>query len=124
MKKLVASLFLFLFGTMPVMANEYPTEDTVRYALNCMAELGGLSDENLYTCACRYDAIRTAISFDDYEEGVTFERNQKMPGEKGGAVRDNARAKGLYEELVKAREVADASCIAVKTVQLIKPTNR
>jgi hypothetical protein len=124
MNKLVASISLFLFGTMPVMANEYPTDETVRYALNCMAELGGQTDENLYTCACRYDAIRTAMSFADYEEGATFERNKKMPGEKGGSVRDNQRAKSFYSDLVKAREVAGASCIVVKHVQLIKPTSK
>jgi hypothetical protein len=123
MVKLIASISLFLVGTMPVMANEYPTEETVRYALNCMADLGGQTDQNLYTCSCRYDALRTEITFSDYEEAITFERNKKMPGEKGGAVRDNQRAKAFFDNLVKAREVADKSCITVKKVKLIKPTN-
>jgi hypothetical protein len=123
MVKLIASISLFLVGTMPVMANEYPTEETVRYALNCMADLGGQTDQNLYTCTCRYDALRTEITFSDYEEAITFERNKKMPGEKGGAVRDNQRAKAFFDNLVKAREVADKSCITVKKVKLIKPTN-
>lgn len=124
MKKLLISFSLFLFGAMPVMANEYPTEETVRYILNCMTELGGQTDENLYTCACRYDAIRTEMSFSDYEEARTFERNKNMTGEKGGAVRDNQRAKAFYGDLVNAREIANASCITVKQVQLIKPTSK
>ena len=49
--------------------------------------------------------IRAAMAFSDYEEGYTFERNMKMPGEKGSSFRDNKRgAEGLYEELLKVRE--------------------
>ena len=124
MNKLVASIFIFLLGTMPVMANEYPTDETVHYVIKCMDELGGQSDENLYTCACRYDSIRTAMSYIDYDDALTYERNKKMPGEKGGAVRGNERAKGFYNKLVKARENANASCLVVKHVELKKPTNK
>jgi hypothetical protein len=123
MKRLFASIVLFLLGTTTVIANEYPTQETVRYVLNCMSELGGQTDENLYTCACRYDAIRTSMTFSDYEEGYTFERNKKMPGEKGSSFRDNERAERFYEELLKVREAANSSCIVVKHVKLIKPTN-
>ena len=124
MNKLFAGVFILLLGSTSVMADEYPTEETVRFALDCMNELGGLTDDNLYTCSCKYDAIRNNIVFSEYEEGRTYERNKKMPGEKGGAVRDNQRAKGFYEKLVKAREVADSSCIVVKHVQLVKPTSQ
>jgi hypothetical protein len=123
MKKLLVSITLFFVGTCSVLANEYPTQETVRYALSCMSELGGQTDENMYTCACRYDAVRSAMTFSDYEEGYTFERNKKMPGEKGSSFRDNKRAEGFYEELLKVREKADSSCIVVKHVKLIKPTN-
>ena len=44
MKRVYASLIIFLSGTMSVMANEYPTEETVRYAINCMDKLGGQTD--------------------------------------------------------------------------------
>jgi hypothetical protein len=118
MKQIIMGLFLFVLSTISVQADEYPTEETVRYALNCMYENGGQTDENLYTCACKYDAIRSNISYTDYEEGITYERNKKMPGEKGGAVRDNQRAKAFYDKLVKAREIADSSCIVVKKVKL------
>ena len=49
MKKTVISLAIFLFGAMPSMAYEYPTEATIRYALDCMMTLGGQTDQNLYT---------------------------------------------------------------------------
>ena len=122
MKKVFASITLFILGTCSVLANEYPTDETVHYALDCMNKLGGQTDENLYTCTCRYDAIRAAMTYSDYEEGITFERNKPMPGEKGASFRDNQRGKKFYEELLKVREAADASCIVVKHVKLIKPT--
>jgi hypothetical protein len=124
MKTLFTSIALFLLGTCSVLANEYPTQETVRYALNCMSELGGQTDENLYTCACRHESIKTTMTFSDYEEGVTFERNKKMPGEKGSSFRDNKRAEKFYETLLKARETANASCTVVRHVKLIKPTNK
>jgi len=123
MKKTVISLAIFLFGAMPSMAYEYPTEATIRYALDCMTTLGGQTDQNLYTCSCRYDSIREVISFDDYSDGKTYERNVAMPGEKGGFFRDNERGEELYNDLVKVREQADEQCIVVTQVQMIEPTS-
>ena len=123
MKKTVISLAIFLFGAMPSMAYEYPTEATIRYALDCMMTLGGQTDQNLYTCSCRYDSIREVISFDDYSDGKTYERNVAMPGEKGGFFRDNERGEELYNDLVKVREQADEQCIVVTQVQMIEPTS-
>ena len=123
MKKTVISLAIFLFGTMPSMAYEYPTEATIRYALACMTALGGQTDQNLYTCSCRYDSIREVISFDDYSDGKTYERNVAMPGEKGGFFRDNERGEELYNDLVKVREQADEQCVVVTQVQMIEPTS-
>jgi hypothetical protein len=123
MKKTVISLAIFLFGAMPSMAYEYPTEATIHYALDCMMALGGQTDQNLYTCSCRYDSIREVLSFDDYSDGKTYERNVAMPGEKGGFFRDNESGEELYNDLVKVREQAGEQCIVVKQVQMIKPTS-
>ena len=123
MKKTVISLAIFLFGAMPSMAYEYPTEATIRYALDCMTTLGGQTDQNLYTCSCRYDSIREVLSFDDYSDGKTYERNVAMPGEKGGFFRDNERGEELYNDLVKVREQAGEQCIVVTQVQMIEPTS-
>lgn len=122
MRECLAGIALFILGTCSVMANEYPTYETVHFALSCMEELGGQNEENAYTCACRYDAIRAAMPFEKYEEGRTYERNKKMPGEKGAFFRDNERGEQFYEELIKAREAANSSCITVKHVKMIKPT--
>ncbi len=123
MKKIVISLAILLFGVMPSMAYEYPTDTTIHYVLECMAALGGQTDQNLYTCSCRYDSIREVLSFDDYSDGRTYERNKAMPGKKGGFFRDNERGEKLYNVLVNARESADQKCIIVSRVKMIKPTS-
>ena len=123
MKKTVISLAILLFGAMPSMAYEYPTDTTIHYVFECMAALGGQTDQNLYTCSCRYDSIREVLSFDDYSDGKTYERNVSMPGEKGGFFRDNERGEELYNDLVKVREQADEQCIVVTQVQMIEPTS-
>ena len=123
MKKTVISLAILLFGAMPSMAYEYPTDATIHYVLKCMTVLGGQTDQNLYTCSCRYDSIRKVLSFDDYSDGRTYERNKAMPGKKGGFFRDNERGEELYNVLVKAREQAGEQCIVVTQVKRIKPTS-
>ncbi len=118
MKKLCLLVFIACLISLPAKAAEYPTEETVRFVLNCMSNLGAQNDENLYTCICRYDTIRAALSYSDYEEGVTYERNKAMPGEKGSFFRDNKRGEGFYETLLEIREKANASCPIVKRVRV------
>lgn len=115
MKNLL-TIYLSLFMVAFVHANEYSTEETVRYTLNCMNEIGGLTDENLYTCICKYDSIRSSLTFSEYEEGYTYERNKNMAGEKGSSFRDNKRGEHFYEKLLEAREIAASSCLIVKRV--------
>lgn len=118
MKKILAAIALFACTTPAVYADEYPSEETVRFALNCMTQLGGQNDENLYTCLCRYDNIRAGMNFSDYEEAVTYERNKAMPGEKGGFFRDNERGEGFYKELKKVRKYAVSQCPVAKRVTI------
>lgn len=124
MKKILFSLTIFFTGVTPGIAYEYPTEATVRYVLNCMIDLGGQTEPNLYTCSCRYDATRELMSFDDYDSALTYERNKAMPGEKGGFFRDNELGAELYEVLLKTRDAADSNCLVVKHVKSIEPTSR
>lgn len=124
MNRLITVFLIIVSAALPAYADEYPTEETVRYVLGCMAELGGQNDRNLYTCACRYDAIRSQMVFTEYEEGVTYERNKAMPGKKGGFFRDNERGERFYQALLKAREQADKSCIVVKHVELVRPAKQ
>jgi len=101
-----------------VLADEYPSEETVRFALNCMHQLGGQSDENLYACICRYDNIRANMIYTEYEEAVTYERNKAMPGEKGGMFRNNKRGENFYEQLKEIRKNALAQCPVAKRIEL------
>src|SRR3972149_3416655 len=115
MNRLSKMLLLpFMVISLNVNGSEFSSQETVPFALNCMAENGGLSDENLYYCTCRLDHIASRISFSDYEEGVTFERNKEMPGEKGGSVRDNERAKLVYEKLIEARKATSCETAVVE----------
>jgi len=115
---------IYGFALLPVLAfsgnslaDGFPTEETVRFVLNCMAGLGAQTDENLYTCICRHDVIAKSMSYEEYEGAMTFERNQEMPGDRGGFVRDNKLAKEDDKKLQKARVEADAQCPVVKHVK-------
>ncbi len=120
MRKIMAVMMFLAFNATTVYADEYPSEETVRFALNCMQQLGGQTDENLYACLCRYDKIRAAMPFSEYEEAVTFERNKSMPGEKGGFFRDNARGEGFYKQLKTVRKEVLKSCPVAKRVTIDK----
>lgn len=97
-------------------AGDFTTEATVRYVLECMDENGGITDENFYYCTCRHDALAQHIRFSDYEEGVTYERNMLMPGEKGAVLRNISRGQEMYDKLLKAREATGSQCTLVKKV--------
>lgn len=110
-------MLLFMLAPLNAAATDFATVETVRMVLNCMVDNGGLSDENLYTCSCRHDAIADRMPFSDYEEGVTYERNKAMPGEKGGFFRDNKRGEQFYKTLLDVRKAADGQCITVRKVE-------
>ncbi len=120
MRKLLAVMMFLAFNATTAYADEYPSEETVRYALNCMQQLGGQTDENLYACLCRYDKIRAAMPFSEYEEAVTYERNKAMPGEKGGFFRDNERGAGFYKTLKAVRKDVTKSCPVARRVTIDK----
>ena len=107
---------LFLLTPFPSVAHDFPTQETVRFVLDCMTENGGINDESFYYCTCRHDAMANNISFSDYEEGVTYERNKDMPGDKGAVFRNIERGKEKYKELLQARTTADSQCTVVKKV--------
>lgn len=115
MKKSGFILFMFLLPAW-ASAEPFPTIETVRYVVGCMADMGAQTDENLYTCSCRLDVISEELSYEDYDDGVTYERNLDMPGEKGAFFRDNKRGEEKFELVKAARKDADSRCIAVKRV--------
>ena len=117
MMRIAKFMLLFMLAPLNVATANFPTVETVRLVLNCMADNGGLTDENLYTCSCRHDAIAERMSFSDYEEGVTYERNKSMPGKKGSFFRDNKRGERFYKTLLDVREVANGKCITVRKVE-------
>jgi hypothetical protein len=113
---LLMPLVAVSFNAGAAQGNDFPTHEIVRYALDCMADKGGLSDETFYYCTCRFDAMASQISFSDYDEGVTFERNKNMAGKRGGFFRDSERGKQMFDKLQEARKHAESQCILVKKV--------
>lgn len=103
-------------------AHGYPTEETVRYVLGCMAELGEQNDTNMYTCVCRYDVLQREIpDYEVYNGARIYERFKVMPGEKGGFFRDNPNGERYFEQLNVARQAADSECLVVKHLEAKKP---
>jgi len=114
MRKIFVLLFSISFST-GVVAESYPTMETVRMVVTCMHELGKQSEETLYTCACRHDVIKSEMSFFEYEQANLYERHRGMTGKKGGIMRDAAgHARKLYKKLEKVRKKAAESCPVVR----------
>lgn len=111
-------IVLFLLAT-PAVANAdaFPTTEIVKFVVSCMAENGGQTDENLYTCACRFDSVNSKVTFAEYELAVTYERNRDVPGKKAGLFRDSEEGAELGSRLKKAREEAAAQCPRVVKVE-------
>ncbi len=121
MRKLITTLFLMVAFIGTTEANEpFPTDETVRYVIGCMAEIGGQTEENLYTCVCRIEHISDAITYEVYDGGNIMERYRKMPGKKGGFFRDNKEGDKMYEKLQAAREEAAKQCPTVVRIEAKK----
>ncbi len=113
---LTVPLLVLSLNTHAAQDHDFPTDEIVRYVLDCMADNGGMSDEAFYYCTCRFDALASNISFLDYKDGLTYERNRSMTGEKGGFFRDSERGEEKFELVQEAREKAGSQCILVKKV--------
>ncbi len=105
-------MILSLFSLAPALcvADNFPTAERVNYVLFCMEDIGGQSFENLHTCSCRIDLISEKMLFAEYEEATTFERYRRMPGKKGGVVRDSDRAVELSSKLKSVGEKVNQQC--------------
>lgn len=117
MKKYVLIVVSLLTMPFSVSAHEYPTIDTVRFVINCMAEQGAQTEENLYVCTCRHDVFTELMSFAEYDDATFFEHNKKMPGKRGAMVRDNEKAIKDSGKLEQVQQEANARCPAVKHIE-------
>ena len=117
----VIPLALLLGAPSVVTANDYPTAERVEYVLNCFKKLKRYSMDDLQTCSCRIDAIASGMPFEFYNFAVTYDRNKKMTGEKGGVFRDNRSGKIFSKQLSSLEETAKGQCKQV--VQIVAPTD-
>ncbi len=118
--KVVPSILLLCASTF-VSANDYPTRDRAEYVLNCLHDIGRNSMDDLQTCSCRIDSIAEAMPFEIYGYAVTYDRNKKMSGEKGGVFRDNKSGKKFSKQLTDLGDTAKSQCIQV--VHIVAPTD-
>ncbi len=112
--------FLFVVVLLPgvALAAAYPTIETVRMVVTCMAAMGEQNEENLITCACKHDVLQDQLTFKEYEEGNLMERYRSMPGEKGGIFRENELGEGYLRKISAARKLADQQCPTVKKISI------
>ena len=94
----------------------FPTVETVRLVVSCMAQLGDQTEENLLTCACRQDVIEAGMTFEVFEQASLQERYNRMPGKRGGLFRDDEISREQLKQLKAVRNKAMAACPAVKKV--------
>lgn len=114
--------FILLLGFSSVVtANDFPTRDRVEYVLNCLQDMGRNSMDDLQTCSCRIDSIASNMPFETYGYAVTYNRNKRMTGEKGGVFRDNKSGKLFSKELDEAQDTANRQCL--KVVHIVAPTD-
>ena len=117
------TLFLLTLPTVAA-AEGYPTTEIVKFVVGCMADNGGQTEENLYTCACRFDSISSQFTFEEYDNAVVFERYANMPGKRGGLFRDSEQGDKLKARLRKAREEAAKQCPTVVRIEREPPADR
>ena len=110
-------LLSLLFMPLSVSASDYPTEQIVRNVIDCMVELGGIKDQNMYTCACRADYIMTNMTFAEYDDATFWDRNKQMAGKKGAMVRDNELGKVHSKKYEKVLTEAEKVCPVVKHIE-------
>lgn len=120
---LKAVTLLALLAPSFVTAAGFPTVETVRMVVGCMAGLGEQSEENLLTCACRQDVLETELTFEVFEEASLQERYNSMPGKRGGLFRDDEISREYLQQLQDARKKADAMCPRVRKVPSVKRDN-
>ena len=117
-KRVILSAMLFIPWS--VYAAGYPTEEIVRNVIDCMSELGGSNDQNLYTCTCRADYIMSKMKYEEYDNAATWDRNKQMPGDKGDTVRDNELGQKASHQYEKVLTEAEAKCPVVRHIEAPK----
>ena len=117
MRKYIFMFVLSFVMVTNVSAHDYPTIESVRFVVNCMAELGAQTEENLYTCTCRHDALVSKMTYEEYEDAMVVEHNRQMPGERGGFVRDNERGQKEYKKYIGLLKEVSMQCPVVRHLE-------
>lgn len=102
-------------------SHDYPTQERVKFVLECMALEGGTNYENMYGCSCLLDEIADEMTFDAFVEADSYMRLEGARGERGGIFRSSSdRARNIRDNFRSIREKAKARCF----VSPVGETNR
>lgn len=94
----------------PQAINDFPTQTRVEFVLQCIEQEGGLRYETLYPCICSIDKIASQMTYEEYDQALTFTFMRRTPGENGGIFRDPENAKKLRKKLKDAKTFAENRC--------------
>jgi len=85
-----------------VHANDFPTQERVLYVQECMQQHPGNGYEMISKCSCALDALAGELSYDEYTTLHTSTLAQRIAGERGAVLRDNAP---VSKEVRRLREI-------------------
>ncbi|MBN8441606.1 MAG: hypothetical protein J0M28_07895 [Thauera sp.] len=89
-RQLALAACLFSALAAKASANDFPTQERVLYVQECMQTHPGNAYEMISKCSCALDALAQEISYDDYMTLHTATLAQRIAGERGASLRDNA----------------------------------
>lgn len=101
----------------PALANNYPTDIRVAYVMDCMSKRGGANYTTMYQCSCSIDQIARVLSYDDFVEADTYTRGRRATGERGGVLREGARARQMRTQLAEAERDSFRTCFPGQAAQ-------
>ena len=104
------ALTLCVFFSTPLLAYEYPTTAKVQYVIECMSKQGVANYGTMYQCSCSIDQIASALPYDDFVAADTYARGKRATGERGGVLREGARANQMRALLSEAEEKSFRKC--------------
>ncbi len=94
----------------PALANDFPTQERVLYVQECLQTHPGNAYEMISKCSCALDALAKEIGYDEYTTLHTATLAQRIAGERGASLRDNAMVGKEVKQLRELQSRAYKRC--------------
>jgi hypothetical protein len=89
--------------------DDYPTAARAEFVFACM-KTNGETPDALRRCSCSIDVIATLLPYERYVAAETVASVSQAQGQAGLLMRSSALAKGVLDELRRARAEAEIRC--------------